>query len=266
MSEHDAFVLPVADLARNLQTDSTSGISVAEANRRIKQYGPNRFDWQHKETLWEIAIRQLKSPIVYLLVTGAALSLWFGDMPDALAILTVIFINGLIGFAMELQARNAMNALKQMDILTAKVFRQGDLLEIAAEQLVPGDLITLEAGDIVPADARLVTVQQLQCQEGALTGESLPVEKHTVLLEPDALLSDRINMVFKGTSVVNGHGSALITSTGPKTQLGIITALVASSPVKQNPLDKKTGTSDRYFNMDHAWDDCCICIKRHYSG
>jgi len=241
MNEQDAFLLTAGEVAISLQTDSTKGISAVEANRRLKRYGPNRFDWQQTEGLLKVALRQLKSPIVYLLAAGSGVSLWFGDVLDALAIVAVILINGLIGLFMELQARSAMSALKQMDVVTAKVFRGGQLLEISAEDLVPGDLIALEAGDVVPADARLMTVQQLQCEEGALTGESLPVEKHTFPLTPDTLLSDRHNIVFKGTSVVNGNGSAVITATGRNTQLGIITALVESSPVTQNPLDRKLG-------------------------
>lgn len=241
MNAQDAFILTAEELALSLGTDNTRGISILEADRRLKRYGPNRFDWQQSEPLWRLALRQLKSPIVYLLVAGAGVSLWFGDLLDALAILAVILINGLIGFFMELQARSAMSALKQMDVLTAKVFRAGQLLEISAEDLVPGDLIALEAGDIVPADARLMTARQLQCEESALTGESLPVEKHTLKLPPDTIISDRHNMVFKGTFVVNGNGSAVITATGRNTQLGIITALVESSPLTQNPLDRKLG-------------------------
>ena len=241
MKEHDAFIMTVDELAFALRTDSIKGIGTTEAARRLKAYGPNSFNWQQQEKLWRIALRQLKSPIVYLLVGGAGVSLWFGDVLDALAILTVIFLNGLIGFLMEVQARNAMSALKQMDVLTAKVFREGQLFDISAEELVPGDLIALEAGDVVPADGRLVTAEQLQCEEGALTGESIPVGKHNLPLTPETLINDRHNMVFKGTSVVNGHGNALITTTGRHTQLGIITALVESSPVTQNPLDYKLG-------------------------
>lgn len=241
MNAQDAFLLTAEELAFSLDTDSRRGINDSEANRRLKRYGPNRFDWQQSEPLWQLALRQLKSPIVYLLVAGAGVSLWFGDLLDAVAILAVILINGLIGFVMEFQARNAMSALKQMDVLTAKVIREGQVQEISAEELVPGDLIALEAGDVVPADARLMTALQLRCEESALTGESLPVEKHTLKLAPDTIISDRHNMIFKGTSVVNGNGSAVITATGRNTQLGIITALVESAPVTPNPLDRKLG-------------------------
>ncbi len=187
-------------------------------------------------------LQQFISPIVYLLVFGAAVSLYFQDFIEAIAIGVVILINALIGFFMELQARNSMNALKEMDIMLSKVIRSGKVLEIPSEKLTIGDVVVLEAGDVVPGDGRLVEINQLQCDESSLTGESLPTEKHIETLPQDAALGDQLNMVFKGTSVINGIGKAVITGIAQNTELGKITSLVETSAETLTPLDKKLNT------------------------
>ena len=111
---------------------------------------------------------------------------------------------------MELQARNSMNALKEMDVILSKVIRDGKIHEIPSEKMVPGDMISLEAGDVIPGDAHLTESNQLQCDESSLTGESLPSEKNPEKLPKDTVLGDQVNMVFKGTSVTNGNGKAVI--------------------------------------------------------
>src|SRR5690625_3523994 len=149
---------------------------------------------------------QFHSPIVYLLFFAIAVTLYFQDYIEAIAIFAVILINAIIGFFMEMQARVSMNALKKMDVNYSNVIREGKTLKIPSKQLVPGDILLLEAGDIVPGDGRLIASNQLQCSEASLTGESLPVEKHTEKLKEETALGDRFNMVFKGTSVTNGNG------------------------------------------------------------
>lgn len=240
-----AFSLAAEEVVRLLQTNIDKGISEQEAAKRSKIYGANRYYTQPPKSLWLILLAQFRSPIVYLLVFGAVVSLYFKDVLETLAILAVIIINALIGFLMEVQARGSMNALRKMEVILAKVIRDGVVRQVPAEVLVPGDLIPLEAGDIIPADGRLVAVHRLQCDESSLTGESIPSDKVTAALPTDTLVGDRHNMVFKGTAAINGNGKMIITGTGANTQLGAITDLVESSADTVTPLDKKLNTLSR---------------------
>ncbi|MES2267489.1 MAG: cation-transporting P-type ATPase [Bacteroidota bacterium] len=232
------YSLATEEVVLQIQTDSIKGLTQNEADKRSQTYGLNTFKAQKQKSLWWIMLVQFKSPIVYLLVFGAAVSLYFKDILETVAILVVIVINALIGFFMEMQARSSMNALKKMDVILANLIRNGKTRSLPSEQLVPGDLVPLEAGDIIPADGRLVAVNRLQCDESSLTGESLPSEKNMAILGADTVIGDQKNMVFKGTSVVNGNGKMVITGIAAQTQLGTITSLVASSADTITPLDK----------------------------
>ncbi|TXE13700.1 cation-translocating P-type ATPase [Algoriphagus aquimarinus] len=231
--------LSVKEIVTSFQTDSDNGLTMSEATNRTKVFGTNIYQIQKEKSIWHILLQQFISPIVYLLVFGAAVSLFFNDYLDAIAIGVVIFINALIGFLMEMQARSSMHALRKMDVIKSKVIRQGKVMDIAADKLTPGDVIMLEAGDVIPADGRLIEANHLQCDESSLTGESLPTVKNTDELTKDVPLGDRINMVFKGASVMNGNGKAVITGIAQHTQLGSITSLVESSASSATPLDKK---------------------------
>ncbi len=238
-----ALTLPQALEA--FQSDASTGISQVEADKRFEQFGANVYQAQKQKRLFEILLQQFKSLIVYILLFGAAVSFYFNDLIDAFAILVVVLVNALIGFFMELQARSSMNALKEMDVIHSKVLRDGKVNEIPSEKLSPGDVIMLEAGDIIPGDGRLLEVNQLQCDESSLTGESIPTEKNTEELSADTVLGDRRNMVFKGASVMNGNGKALITGIAHQTELGAISSLVESSKETTTPLDKKLNTLSR---------------------
>lgn len=222
-----------------LQTDSETGISQAEAEKRAKEFGSNVYQTQKQKSILLMFFLQFKSPIVYLLLFAAAVTLYFQNFMEAIAILVVILVNALIGFFMELQARNSMNALKEMDVIHSRLIRDGKVQEIPSEKIVPGDIITLEAGDVIPADARLIETTQLQCDESSLTGESLPSEKNIEKLPKETAVGDQFNMVFKGTSVTNGKGKAVVTGIAQHTQLGTITSLVESSGEKETPLEIK---------------------------
>ncbi|HEK19627.1 MAG TPA: cation-transporting P-type ATPase [Bacteroidetes bacterium] len=239
------FSLSAVEVLTLSQTDGHKGISQSEAAKRSKAYGLNSYKMQKHKSLWLILLSQFRSPIIYLLVFGAAVSLYFKDILETIAIAAVILINALIGFIMEIQAQSSMNALRKMDVILAKVIRDGETKLIPSESLVPGDLVPLEAGDIIPADGRLITVNRLQCDESSLTGESLPSDKMTGALPKDTVIGDQQNMVFKGTSVINGNGEMLITGIAANTQLGTITALVESSADTITPLDKKLNRLSR---------------------
>lgn len=239
------YSLAADEVVRQVKTDIDKGISQHEAGKRSEIYGLNAYKVQKQKNIWWMVLAQFKSPIVYLLVFGAAVSLYFTDILEAIAILVVIVVNTMIGFFMEMQARSSMNALKKMDVILANVIRDGKTSSIPSEQLVPGDLVPLEAGDIIPADGRLVAVNRLQCEESSLTGESLPSEKNTAPLGIDTVVGDQKNMVFKGTSVINGNGKMVITGIAEQTQLGTITSLVEGSADTITPLDKKLNKLSR---------------------
>lgn len=232
-------ILSIEDTIKQFQTNINQGLSIHEANNRNKTFGLNIYESQPQKSVWLILLEQFKSPIVYLLAFGALVSLYFQNYIEAIAIAVVILVNALIGFLMEMQARNSMNALKEMDINKSKVIRDGKLQEINSEKITIGDLIELEAGDIIPGDGRLVVSNQLQCDESSLTGESLPTLKNTKTLSKETTLGDQFNMVFKGSSVMNGNGKAVITGIAKNTELGKITSLVESSVDTETPLDKK---------------------------
>ena len=235
----NAHVLSVDEIIKTFQTDANQGLSAHEANSRNKTYGLNVYESQPQKSVWLIALEQFKSPIVYLLFFAIAVSAYFEHYIEAIAIAVVILVNAIIGFLMEMQARSSMNALKQMDVSKSRVFRDGKLQEINSEKITPGDLVELEAGDVIPGDGRLVVSNQLQCDESSLTGESLPTLKNTEILPEKTTLGDQFNMVFKGSSVMNGNGKAIITGIAKDTELGKITSLVESAAATETPLDKK---------------------------
>jgi P-type Ca2+ transporter type 2C len=222
-----------------LDVDSVSGLSVPEAARRMKEYGPNRLEEKKSRNPLLIFFSQFKSPIVWLLLVAAGLSFYFGESLDAIAILTVIIINALIGFYMEFQAERSMNALKQLSAVPAKVLRDKQLEEIDAEYVVPGDLVYIEAGDMIPADGRIFTASQLQIDESSLTGESIPVEKQTAKIDADTILAERKNMLFKGTFSTKGNAWMVVTDTGMNTELGKIAYMVHSAEQEATPLEVK---------------------------
>ena len=231
--------LSVEEIMTAFETNAQNGIGAAEAETRTAKFGANIYAAQKQKPLWQMLLLQFKSPIVYLLLFAVAVTLYFQNYIEAIAIAVVIFVNALIGFFMELQARSSMNALKEMDVILSNVVRDGKTLQIPSEKITVGDLIVLEAGDVIPGDARLVEANQLQCDESSLTGESLPTEKNLEKLPKETALGDQINMVFKGTSVMNGNGKAVITGIAENTQLGTITSLVDSHKETKTPLEKK---------------------------
>ncbi len=231
--------LPESELFIQLGADTALGLSQNEATERLASFGPNAISREEKEPAWLIFLKQFKSPIVLLLVVAAGLSFAFQEWLDGIAILVVIFINAVIGFYMEYQAERSMEALKKLTSFSAKVLREGKLVEISSEEVVPGDVIYLEAGDMTPADARLYNGFQLQVDESALTGESVPVEKAPAMLPEDTTLAERTNSLYKGTFATKGNGWAVVAATGMQTELGKIARLVQSSTQAATPLEKK---------------------------
>lgn len=227
------------ELNARLKTDIHKGLTDEAATQRLEEYGQNAIESREKISPWMILLHQFKSPVVYLLLVAAAMSVFFREWPDAIAIGVVILLNAAIGFIMELQAERSMKALEKMTHLSAKVLRNGKLKEVPVETIVPGDVLFLEAGDLVAADGRIADATDLQADESALTGESVPVEKAADKVDADTPLAERTNMVYKGTFIRKGNSHVMVTATGMQTELGHIASMVAGAKKTATPLEKK---------------------------
>ncbi|RAV98153.1 cation-translocating P-type ATPase [Pseudochryseolinea flava] len=222
-----------------LTTDGETGLTIIEAKNRLLNVGPNALEQGKSTSIFTLLMRQFKSPIVFLLLASAILSFSHASWSDGIAILIVLLINTCIGFFMEHKAERSMDALRGLTKTFSKVIRSGSLIEINTSDIVPGDLIYLEAGDIIPADARIINAYQLQVDESALTGESIPAEKNNKELPLDTPLADRTNLLHKGTAVTRGNAKAVVIATGMNTELGKIASLVQHSEDVTTPLEKK---------------------------
>jgi len=231
--------LKVEEVAKLLDVNLKTGLNEHSINDRITKYGLNSYAEQKQKSIWLILLEQFKSPIIILLIVAAGFSFFFQDWIEGFSIIGVIFITASLGFFMELQARNSMKALKEMDVSVSKVWRDNALKEIPSERIVPGDILVLEAGDMVLADARLAEVNQFEVDESSLTGESLSIEKKIEILKKEVSLADKVNLIFKGTSVVKGNAKAIVIGTGLQTELGKITQLVETAKQDDTPLEKK---------------------------
>lgn len=222
-----------------LHADYATGLTSNEAARRLELAGLNKIESAETTSLVKILITQFISPFVLLLGIASGLSFYFNEWLDGIAIVAVIVINAVIGFIMEFQAERSMEALKKLTTVPAKVMRNGKLIEILSEELVPGDILFVESGDMITADARVIKTSQLQTDESALTGESLPVEKRERTISENISLAERNNMLYKGTFVNKGNGYAVVVHTGMSTELGSIARLVQSAEQAATPLEKK---------------------------
>ena len=230
---------PAADVLAALGGDA-GGLSQAEAQRRLQQHGPNRVDPPAPTSAWHILLAQIRSVIVYLLVAAIVISLFFGDRVEAAAIAAVLVINTGLGFITELRARRAMEALINLEVPRAVVRRDGELRAIDASDVVPGDIVELETGRQIPADARLIESSDLAVDEAPLTGESLPIRKSPeAIVAAQAPLAERPAMVYKGTTVVAGIGRAVVTATGPDTEVGRIGVLTGAITLEPTPLERR---------------------------
>jgi len=238
--------LEVEAIAAQLATNLEDGLSSAQVQDRLAEYGENRLQEHDGISPWSILVNQLRNIITLLLLAATAISLLLGDYVEAVAIVAVIILNATFGFVTEYKAEQAMEALKKMVTATAKVVRDSKLQQIPAEQLVPGDILILEEGDQVTADARLVAAENLATVEASLTGESQPVNKKlTVLTQADLPLGDCVNMVYMGTMVVRGIGRAVVTATGSQTEIGGVSALLEQTVSEPTPLEKRLAVLGR---------------------
>jgi len=231
-----AYKLSTTEALKSVQA-SAYGLSHQQARKRLLDFGPNILPTSKPPGIVSIFFHQFKSPLIYVLLAAAIMSIFIKEWSDAGFIIAVLIVNAIIGTVQEYSAQKAASALQQMLSTNCRVLREGEAYEINARELVPGDVILLESGDRIPADVRLLSSHDLETSEAALTGESLPVIKNAEgLLTQDTSLADRNNMVFAGTLVDRGRGSGVVVATALKTELGNIAAALISGKPTQVPL------------------------------
>ncbi|WZO97966.1 cation-translocating P-type ATPase [Isosphaeraceae bacterium EP7] len=232
--------ISVAEVAEKLRSDRARGLAELEATRRLAEFGPNRLAEIRGRSAFVILRAQFKSVIVLLLLAAAAIALALGENVEAVAILFVIVANATIGFLTEWKAEQALSALQKQSVPVAHVVRDGTEHQIPAADLVPGDLVILSAGIRIPADGRITEAARLQIEEASLTGESLAVSKRPdTVPDPRAALGDQTCMAFMGTTVTDGRGRLLVTSTGARTEMGKIGIMIEEAGTHDTPLDRQ---------------------------
>ncbi len=229
-------IIDYKQVLKELNSDESRGLSWAEAQRRAEKFGRNEIVVEPPVSPWTILLNQFRDTIVHILLGAILFAMIAGEYADSMIILSILLMNAAIGFFQEWSAQRSIESLKKMAVPEAKVLRQGRPAKVAAWELVPGDIILIEAGDKIPADARLVESMHLRVAEDILTGESVPVTKHTQPIDTASQLGDQTNMVFSGTSVVSGHGKAVVTATGMHTELGKIAKLIRRHHTDLTPL------------------------------
>ena len=238
--ERSWHVLDEDAVLERLGVSAEAGLSAAQVEERLRQYGPSELVERGMTSPLVILFEQIKNPLVLLLIFAAVVSALLGKADSVIAILAIVALNAVLGVVQEYRAEQAMAALKKMAAPLVRVRRDAKVMDVQARDLVPGDIVLLEAGSIVPADLRLYESANLRVQEAALTGESQPVDKTPqALLEENVPLGDRRNMLFMGTSVTYGRGAAMVVETGMNTQLGRIAELIQTVESEKTPLQRR---------------------------
>ncbi len=245
LSQNNWHELPEAEVVQLLESDQARGLTEAEVEARLRQFGSNEMTAQKRMSEWMRFLLQFAQPLMYILLLASAVTLILGEYVDSAVIFGVTFVNALVGFFQESKAEKAIEALSKMVLTEATVRRNGDKKRVSSTGLVPGDIVLLQSGDKVPADLRLLLVRSLQVDESALTGESVPVEKHVVALAAGSGLGDRKNLSFAGTLVTYGQAEGVVTATGNHTETGRIAKLIHEAANLSTPLTRKIAEFSR---------------------
>jgi Ca2+-transporting ATPase len=233
------YQLAVNQIFAELNT-SEHGLTEAEARERLQQFGPNRLAEGEKISWLEILLHQFKSPLIYILLIAGVVTFFLKEYKDTGVIAAVLVLNALIGYSQEVKAEKQVRALKKMLVARARVLREGKEVEINGEEVVSGDIVLLASGGRVPADVRLIKTIELRADESMLTGESIPAEKKSAIIDEDNLTpGDQRNMAFMGTIVVNGRAKGIVVATSLRTVLGHIAKDVQEIGVTKSPLQEK---------------------------
>ncbi len=251
-----AYRLRVDDVVAALASDERQGLTAEDARARLERFGLNELAAEPPVPAWRRCLSQFQDVLVILLLIATAVSagLWAFEREEALpyeaiAIFAVVLLNAAMGYVQESRAEAAVAALRAMSAADATVIRDGERRTIRAAEIVPGDIILVEEGDTIPADARLIESAALQTAEAALTGESLPVSKHTAPIAEEVPLADRDNMVFSGTAATYGHGKAIVTATGMGTETGRIAGLLKETPDEPTPLQRELDRTGKVLGL-----------------
>ena len=249
------------EVLNELQVDSKQGLSFDEAGKRMLQYGPNKLAEKKKKPLILVFLSNFNDPMIFILIAAALLSVAISlyntlhngdsfDFADPIIIMGVCVLNAIIGTVQENKAEKSLEALKRMSSPTCIVRRDGQLVELKAEELVPGDIVILEEGRTIPADLRLIESINLKTDESSLTGESLPVEKDANFVFSDEVgVGDRINMAYMSTPVVYGRGEGVVVYTGMKTETGKIAKMLSDSEDEETPLQKQLAKLSKFLGI-----------------
>lgn len=230
---------PVKQVTELLDSSLSAGLTKKEIATRLEKYGANEMTERKRISEWIRFLLQFHQPLIYILLSATGITIALGEWVDASVIFAVVFINAIIGYIQEAKAEKAIDALSKMLFTEATVRREGKKLRIPSTELVPGDVVLLQSGDSVPADLRLLHLRNLQIDEAALTGESIPVAKQTEALPPESILAERSNLAFTGTLVTYGQGEGLVFATGDNTEMGRIAGLIHKADNLQTPLTRK---------------------------
>lgn len=226
---------------QELQVDRLQGLSSEEVKKRQEEYGENKLKGKPKKKLISLFLAQLKDMLIYVLLAASVITIVIGEYVDAIIILFVVVLNAAIGVFQEFKAEKAIEALQKMTTPKSLVRRDGEVREINSVELVPGDVIIIDAGRFIPADLRLVETVNLQIEESALTGESVPSEKHAgdLHMDPKTPIGDKSNMAFMSTLVTYGRGEGIVVATAMETEMGKIAKILDEDLDEMTPLQKR---------------------------
>ncbi len=237
---NDWHTMPPGDIVDHFGSDERFGLTASEAEEHLKRYGPNVITARRGKSPLVRFLLQFHNPLLYILLIASLITFILKDPIDAAIIFSVVLVNVILGYIQESRAEKAIEALARTMTMEATVVRDGKTIRVPAASLVPGDLVLLQSGDKVPADMRLIRTRDLQIAEAALTGESVPVEKHAhAVLDPDTTLADRVTMAYASTLVTYGQGAGIVVATGDATEVGRISRLIATAHDLQTPLTRK---------------------------
>jgi Ca2+-transporting ATPase len=239
METKECYQQEITTLIRDNESNLTDGLTEEAVLGKRQKYGGNELAEKPGKSILAMFLDQFKDFLIVLLFIAAAISGFLGEWLDSVVILVIVAINAFLGVFQEFKAEKSLAALKKLSAPLAKVVREGNVMQILAEQLVPGDIFILEAGDFVPADGRLFEAANLKVEESALTGESVPVEKTIAVYHEELPLADRKNMVFMGTVVTYGRGKGIVVATGMRTEIGKIATLIQTVEPETTPLQEK---------------------------
>ena len=229
---------------------SENGISKAEAERRIKEYGYNEFEEKKGKTTLQRFVEQFKDFLIIVLIIAAVISGITGEVTDAVIILLIVVVNAIFGVVQENNAEKSLKALKKMAAPMARVIRDGDSIDIHSREIVPGDVVIIEAGKYVPADLRIIESSNLKIEESSLTGESVPAEKEDGIIEKqDVPLGDRKNMAFMSSMVTYGRGKGIVVGIGMNTEIGKIADMISKVEEEETPLQKRLAEVGKYLGI-----------------